>query len=264
MTIGRFASLTAIPVSTLRFYDEQGLLRPAAIDARNHYRLYSLQQLESAFAIRLLREMDIPLEEIRAALALGSSKVGSLLEHHRRRITERRLELARIARRLNRLLLGGSTVLGYDVREVDVEPTRVVSRRATPPRDAIDDTIEVLLRETHETMSALDRSPEAPREIVLYRDILRRDGRVELEVCVPLSRGSTDAGGSWELPGGRAARMFHHGPWDDVYLAYAALLSWIVGAGEEVDGPLREVYVTDNRDTTEPGDYVTELTWLLL
>ena len=56
--------------------------------------------------------------------------------------------------------------------------------------------------------------------------------------------------------------MFHHGPWECT--SRSALLSWIVGAGEEVDGPLREVYVTDNRDTTEPGDYVTELTWLLL
>jgi len=31
-----------------------------------------------------------------------------------------------------------------------------------------------------------------------------------------------------------------------------------------VEGPLREVYTTDDRDTPSPSEYVTELTWLFV
>ena len=71
MPIGRFSRLTGVGVKALRHYDEVGLLVPAAVDDETGYRFYSPDQVDRAEAIRLLRRLDMPLEEIRTTLAAG-------------------------------------------------------------------------------------------------------------------------------------------------------------------------------------------------
>ena len=66
MPIGRFSRLTGVGVKALRHYDEVGLFVPAAVDDETGYRFYSPDQVDRAEAIRLLRRLDMPLEEIRS------------------------------------------------------------------------------------------------------------------------------------------------------------------------------------------------------
>ncbi len=67
LTIGAFARLTGLTPKALRHYDAIGLLQPAAIEA-NGYRAYDRSQLGDGRTIRRLRELDVPLEDIRAVL----------------------------------------------------------------------------------------------------------------------------------------------------------------------------------------------------
>lgn len=66
--IGRFARLAGLSVGALRHYDELDLLRPADVDRFTGYRRYRPEQLEVARAIARLRDLEIPLEEIRGVL----------------------------------------------------------------------------------------------------------------------------------------------------------------------------------------------------
>jgi DNA-binding transcriptional MerR regulator len=63
--IGEFAVLGGVSTKTLRFYDEIGLLRPASIDPRTRYRFYLSQQLEELASILALKEIGVPLAEVR-------------------------------------------------------------------------------------------------------------------------------------------------------------------------------------------------------
>jgi DNA-binding transcriptional MerR regulator len=262
-SIGRFAALVRMPVSTLRFYDEQGLLRPVSVDPDNHYRYYSLEQLDIATTIRILRDMDVPSYEIREVLEAGAEESRRALEHHRCRMLERERKARETVRRLDGLLGQGEHALLYDITQAEVEPLRVISRRATPRRVELDATIVDLATELRAALGEHELPPDAPREITLYHSILRRDGLIDLEVCVPVPETLGEIGGSIVLKGGAAARLIHRGRWDDVYLAYASLFSWALRNGHELDGPLREVYAVDDRDTPRASRYVTELTWLL-
>ena len=47
-TIGQFSMMSGIPVRTLRFYHEVGLLIPIAIDSQTNYRSYDERNLEKA------------------------------------------------------------------------------------------------------------------------------------------------------------------------------------------------------------------------
>ncbi len=66
LVIGRFARLAGLSVGALRHYDELDLLRPAWVDPETGYRSYRRDQLETARTIVRLRDLEVPLETIRA------------------------------------------------------------------------------------------------------------------------------------------------------------------------------------------------------
>ena len=64
MHIKEFAALTGVSVRTLHYYDEIGLLRPAAVDGQNGYRMYDETSLLRMQEILFYRELDFPLKAI--------------------------------------------------------------------------------------------------------------------------------------------------------------------------------------------------------
>lgn len=63
-SIGDVAKLFHISVSSLRHYEDVGLLTPEYIDSDSGYRYYSTRQFEVLNTIRYLRTLDLPLSEI--------------------------------------------------------------------------------------------------------------------------------------------------------------------------------------------------------
>lgn len=70
-TIGEASKILDIPVDTLRYYDKIGLLLPRNRDT-NKYRYYDLEQFDLLITIRMLRAMDISIEQITTLLAADS------------------------------------------------------------------------------------------------------------------------------------------------------------------------------------------------
>ena len=68
LTIKEFAELVGVSVSTLRYYDKIGVFIPAkrGIEHGNQYRLYSPHQITTIKMIRVLTEIGIPLQTIKA------------------------------------------------------------------------------------------------------------------------------------------------------------------------------------------------------
>lgn len=62
--IGEFAKIVDIPVRTLRFYDQYGVLQPSDIDRFTGYRYYTDENILECELIKLLKSVDFTLEEI--------------------------------------------------------------------------------------------------------------------------------------------------------------------------------------------------------
>jgi DNA-binding transcriptional MerR regulator len=71
MSIGEFAKRSRLSAKALRLYDDLGLLPPARVDEDTGYRLYEPGQLEQARLIAALRQLQVPLAEIKAILSLA-------------------------------------------------------------------------------------------------------------------------------------------------------------------------------------------------
>src|SRR5829696_9128903 len=69
--IGEFSRLAQVPVPTLRYYDQVGLLKPVEVDRFTGYRYYSVTQLPRLNRILALKGLGFSLEQIGLALDEG-------------------------------------------------------------------------------------------------------------------------------------------------------------------------------------------------
>ncbi|EEM42446.1 Multidrug-efflux transporter 2 regulator [Bacillus thuringiensis serovar sotto str. T04001] len=64
-TIGEMAKMHNIAESTLRYYDEKGIFHPSIVDPQTNYRYYTIDQFSLLDTIKFLRQLNIPLKEIK-------------------------------------------------------------------------------------------------------------------------------------------------------------------------------------------------------
>ncbi len=65
--IGEFSKMVDMPTSTLRYYDDIGILKPSHIDRFTNYRMYSNSDYDKAMVIKDLLSLSFTLEEVLAA-----------------------------------------------------------------------------------------------------------------------------------------------------------------------------------------------------
>jgi len=88
--IGEFSRLSQTPVSTLRYYDEVGLLKPVEVDHFTGYRYYTFDQLARLNRILALKNLEFSLAEIIHLLAddLPARQVHGMLKRKRAELFE--------------------------------------------------------------------------------------------------------------------------------------------------------------------------------
>ncbi|HWB67055.1 MAG TPA: helix-turn-helix domain-containing protein [Mycobacteriales bacterium] len=122
MSIGEFARRSRLSPKALRLYDDLGLLVPQRVDEVSGYRFYGDAQLDRARLIAALRQIDVPLAEIKALLDLApqraAERLASLWQQAEQRHASHRELVSVLVQRLK-----GLTPVTYDVA------TRMIPRR---------------------------------------------------------------------------------------------------------------------------------------
>ncbi|WP_262416392.1 MerR family transcriptional regulator [Paenibacillus sp. CGMCC 1.18879] len=96
LNIREMSELTGLTAHTLRYYEKAGLLAPVSRDAQG-YRSYTERDVEWVRFLRLLRDMDMPIQEMKRYSDLRSegdstvTKRRLMLEAHQERV-RRQLE----------------------------------------------------------------------------------------------------------------------------------------------------------------------------
>jgi DNA-binding transcriptional MerR regulator len=160
LSIGRFARLAGLSVGALRHYDELDLLRPADIDRFTGYRRYRREQLEIARTIARLRDLELPLDEIRAVLSVDDpADRRRRLATHRARIEARTNRLVRLLHVLGRLSDGKDPI----VTDTSTTPLAVATDLdpATHRQLAVD-----LYNSTWALIEKADRSADETDEMI--------------------------------------------------------------------------------------------------
>lgn len=108
MKIGDLATASGTPTDTIRYYEREGLLPPAARTEAN-YRQYENAHLEQLLFIRHCRNLDMSLDEVRELLAVrdapeeGCEAANRVLDEHISHVSHRIRELRALERQLKDL-----------------------------------------------------------------------------------------------------------------------------------------------------------------
>jgi DNA-binding transcriptional MerR regulator len=128
LSIGEFARRSRLSPKALRLYDEMGLLVPARVDAASGYRFYRVDQLDPARLVAALRQVDVPLGEITAILALSPEMaVQRIADYWATAETEHSARRGLVQIILNRL--NGRRSVMYDVQIREIPRRSVLCRK---------------------------------------------------------------------------------------------------------------------------------------
>ena len=261
--IGDFSRLSRVPVKTLRYYDEIGLLPPEQVDTFTGYRYYSAHQLERLNRILALKDLGLSLEQIRQMLASGlpADQLRGMLRLKQAELTgeieETRARLARVEARLRQIELEDK-MPDYEVTIKKLPPMRVAGVRGIIP--AYNQQGE-LWAELEKAMHLHAIQPAGPC-FAIYHDPGYVEHNPDTEACFPVDAAPLTEGRFkvYDLPGGDFVSIIHKGPFNTLNLAVNALLKWIEQNGYRIIGPNREIYLYTGQGPVRQDDptYVTE------
>jgi DNA polymerase-3 subunit beta len=145
LTISEFARLVGLAPSALRFYDDCGLLPPALVDDSNGYRYYEPSQESRARLLRDLREIDLPLAEVRVALDATPAELASLVRAHLRTVEAKTAAARAAAEHLLTQLLADRTTVTLGGPELASAFRQVTPAAASASADGVSEELSVAL-----------------------------------------------------------------------------------------------------------------------
>lgn len=261
-SIGDVAKLFHLSVSSLRHYENIGLITPEYTDPDSGYRYYSAKQFEVLNSIRYLRALDMPLSEIADFLAdRDVERMEKKLLLQKQLVIEKQNELKRIERKIdNRLnMLADAKNSVFD---------RVYLTKKAPCRIIwVGDSLKVRgFLDMEEPIRALDKNQS---EAVIFL------GKVGVGIAPEkLKNGLFDSydgiflildeedhfeGETTYLPEALCASIRFHGSHTEAPAQYEKLLEYITGHELEIIGASREITMIDYGLTNDLNKFVTEI-----
>lgn len=264
LRIGEFSRACWLSIKALRAYHESGLLVPAEVDPQSGFRSYAASQLLDAAAIRRMRDLDMPLDAIRAVLDARDPEVTrKVLAEHAHRLDERLTALQRTVEELSRAVEVPATHTPVHRR---VEPARTVLSLASTVTPVGWEPFlahaRAVLREAAWASDAVIDGPfggcyppplDDGQEVVAYLPV----------AAPPVLSGPDRAAGVRvdELPRTEVAVLVHAGSYDGLEDSYLMLGAWVARNAEGADLPVREQYLVGPAETDDPDDHRTEICW---
>jgi DNA-binding transcriptional MerR regulator len=261
LTIGEFSRASYLTIKTLRHYHDVGLLEPAQVDSSSGYRYYRSDQITTAQTIRRLRELEMPVEQVKSVLhAADAGERDALIAAHLERMEQQLERTTAALASLRALLREPEGAIGVEFRAVP--PTPALSISAVVSLDALVSWWTAAFDELTGTLAADGERPTGNSGALYTREVFER-AHGEVVVFVPVAEPVAAAGRARPLtvPAAELAVTIHHGAHDDFARSYGALGRYLAEHDLKVEEPVREYYLVGPRHTEDANQWQTEIAW---
>ncbi|MEI4463884.1 MerR family transcriptional regulator [Exiguobacterium indicum] len=260
--IGEAAKQSGIPASTLRYYDQIGLIRSRQIDPHSKYRYYTQHDITHMKIVQHLRRMDFSLEEVQLFLNERDMNLQlGLLDKKKQEIKLKRLALLQTEKEVHRRIesiekeLISTTITKKDSWEIVVkhfDERPILSKRKIFDRGGIDiyqDAFLQLLKENSFEDVPVTSLVLQHHHIQLNEEFShfeRHLPEIDLEVGVLLPS-MTSPFQNATLPSGSYACIVSRGMAgkERFRKLYSFLQEWLQENNYKVEGPLIDIVLTD-------------------
>ena len=217
--------------------------------------------MPTAQVIRRFRDLDMPIDSVRAVLAAPDVATrNALIAEHLDQLQRQLAETEAAVTSLRNLLEPAEAPFAVELRSEPAQLTVAIS--ATIERHEIASWWTGAFAEIYTTLRAHDTEPSGPGG-GLYSTELFADDRGDATIFVPVHEAPPDAGRvhRYTVPAAELAVVTHAGTDENIDLAYGALGRYVSERALGVDGPVREYYTVAAIDTPDATRWRTEIAW---
>lgn len=255
--IHEIAELFQLHPDTLRYYEEKGLISPSRNSSG--YRLYSFQDICILNVIQSLRDLDIPLDEIRSYLNKRSiDETLRFLNHEEKILQDKMTRLqslkSEIEKRENRLKhLQSVPENQIEILEMPSLPYVFLQENVILEKE-VDFYIKKLEKKHQEYIRVI-----GSQTMGAFCDLESLKNGIYNHFSSVFFLTSFEMPYDAVLPKGLYARMIYRGSYDHLKEHLDKMTEEIKNRGYKPDGAPFELYHLDAHDTALESEYVTEL-----
>ncbi len=262
VTIGDFSRMTHLSVKTLRYYHRVGLLEPTDVNPDTGYRYYGVDQVTAAHTIRRLRDLEMPVDEVRAVLAAPDERARDrLLAVHLDRMQAQLAQTEAAVASLRSLLEHPASPIEVERRSMPAMAAIAIS--GTVGRGELGSWWTDALSELYASLDGGSPAAVGPAG-GLFDDGLFTDDRGDAVLFIPTTSIATASVGRvrpYTVPAADLAVAVHRGSPANIDQTYGALGTYVAEHGIGAAGPVRETYLVGVHDTTDTNRWRTEICW---
>jgi DNA-binding transcriptional MerR regulator/effector-binding domain-containing protein len=260
VSVGQFATMTHLSVKTLHHYHHVGLLEPVRVDSETGYRYYSLDQLPTAQLIRRLRDLRMPVPDVRDVLAApNAGERESLIATHIDRLEAELAQTKAAVNSLRALLNNAASTQPVYRRAESTIPAIAITATVDP--NGIEKWWRAALYDVREAVRTGQLDQTGPAGGIYDESLFQHEpgqATVFVPVVAPRRIGLVEP---IVVPAAEVAVTVHQGAMADIDLAYAELGRYLAGHGLAVGPRIREYYQCDHSHTADATEWRTEVAW---
>lgn len=241
-SIGEFSRITTLSIKSLRLYHEKGILVPSEVDPSSGYRYYDEHDVETARSVKVLREFDFSLAEIKDLLDACDDESDALLQLQEKLASlESKIDRYRDISRSIRSIIEFekeakmSKSRQFEIEEKELNTILVAGHRMRGRYEDIGKGLGLVCRKMGRYANG--------KPMTLYYDGEHKEDDANFEPCVPVRKGK-DANDIHvrELKGGKCVCLIHKGPYETLTESYQRVFGYLNAKGYKALCPTREVY----------------------
>ncbi|AUB65085.1 MerR family transcriptional regulator [Bacillus thuringiensis] len=262
-TIGEMAKMHNIAESTLRYYDEKGIFHPSIVDPQTNYRYYTIDQFSLLDTIKFLRQLNIPLKEIKKYIDERNPTYAlNLLEKQQEMMLKKQREieyaLAKMEHRIH--LIKKATKAETDRILIKKIPKRKITAIAVAP-NTTDDMFDYYIHSLQKNMKQMDDSLFSGDigVTISKKAFMQKEFQAYSSVFILLDYMPYQVHSSDSIKAGMFACAYHHGSYEETGETYKKLMEYINQEGYEISGDSIEIGLIDWSVTENPEEQVTEI-----
>ena len=247
----------AVRRTTLRFYEEQGLLTPVFINQENGYRYYELSQMAAIHQITALKKAGFTLEEI-ARINSGADEEAVLLNKKSELLTKI-ADLTRQIAVVDGYLSKKKTGLSSPVLVKTIPETTVAAMKT---RIESYDSLFELMPKMGALMEKVGCECAVPEYCFTgYPEPGYKDEDILVEICESVTAAKEEMDGLYfrTLPEVQAACIYHKGSYGTLSESYEVVLQFIEENGYEIAGEIRESYIDGVWNQDDESQWLSEI-----
>ncbi len=245
-SIGKFSNLCNVPVKTIRYYSDIGLLEPSFIDEVTGYRYYDYDKMKELNTIQVLKNCHFSLKEIEQVIKGENNQQDLELRLHKK-VQELEHQQEIIAEQIQTIVQVKNSIKNAET--FNLKPTLsscYIEERPEMQVLFIREKINIiemdrLVQKLFERIYAYQLEVEGELTAIFHQQD-RKQNVADVELLLPV-KATHLAEHIKVIPEGRYACIHVKGPYSELHFGYSRLQEWLTEQSLQAEGTFMEQYI---------------------